>query len=253
MIDLGLGAHVHGLASHPDGRSFAAALAPDGSAPAGAVSRVAIFDAKRFKELISQWQPFPGKRFQFSAKTAPRRQDRGSDFDSRKRSSKGDITYGVTIVNSRRTGLALLNVAGILVILGSLYDLLVPAVPPNHLHYVGAAEGQLDPRYAQLDLAMLRSIGGCLLAIGVTTLILANGPILRGERWARVAVVILVGVSEGNNAFRMFPFDSPWYGPLGFALITAAGAALATAPHEAAFSAADEGLLKAVPKALSDS
>ena len=145
------------------------------------------------------------------------------------------------IVNSRRTGLILLNVAGTLVILGSLYDLLVPAVPLNHLHYVGAAEGQIDPRYAQLDLAMLRSIGGCLLAIGVTTLIMANGPIRRGERWARVAVVILVGVSEGNNAYRMFPFDSPWYGPLGFALITIIGAALATAPPTAELRAAFDG------------
>ncbi len=141
-------------------------------------------------------------------------------------------------MNSRRTGLVLLNVAGVLVILGSLYDLLVPAMPPNHLHYVGAAAGQLDPRYAQLDLAMLRSIGGCLLAIGVTTLIIANGPIRRGETWARVAVVILVGVSEGNNAYRMFPFDSPWYGPLGFALMTIIGAALAKAPRAASFPAA---------------
>ena len=123
-----------------------------------------------------------------------------------------------------------MNAAGILVILGALYDLLVPGAPANHLHYLGLGAGQLDPRYAQLDVAMLRSIGGCLLSIGVTTLVLANGPIRRGESWARWAVVILVGVSEGNNAYRMFPFDSPWYGPLGFALITVAGAALASAP-----------------------
>jgi hypothetical protein len=108
-------------------------------------------------------------------------------------------------LNSRRTGLVLLNVAGILVILGALYDLLVPGAPANHLHYLGAAAGQLDPRYVQLDVAILRSIGGCLLSIGVTTLVLANGPIRRGESWARWAVVILVGVSEGNNAYRMFP------------------------------------------------
>jgi hypothetical protein len=73
---------------------------------------------------------------------------------------------------SRRTvGLALLNVAGALVIVGALYDLLVPSVPANHLAYVGAAGESLDPRYAALDLAMLRSIGGCLLAIGVTALV----------------------------------------------------------------------------------
>jgi hypothetical protein len=134
-------------------------------------------------------------------------------------------------VRSRRTGLVLLNLAGALVILGSLYDLSVPVVPPNHLRYVGAADSQLDPRYAELDLAMLRAIGGCLLPIGLTTLILANGPIRRGEAWARVVVVILVGISEGNNAYRMFPFGSPWYGPLGYALITVAGAAMASAPR----------------------
>ena len=56
---------------------------------------------------------------------------------------------------------------------------------------------------------------------------LANGPIRRGEGWARAGVVVLVGVAEGNNAFRMFPFGSPWYGPLGFAALAVAGAVLA--------------------------
>ena len=139
----------------------------------------------------------------------------------------------------RSAGLMLLNLAGALIILGSLYDLLVPTVPSNHLAFLRSAEGQLDPRFAQLDMAMLRSIGGCLLPIGLTTFILANGPIRRGELWARWTVVLLVGISEGNNAFRMFPFDSPWYGPLSFVLITVTGAILATAPPVAAFSAVD--------------
>jgi len=128
---------------------------------------------------------------------------------------------------SRRTfGLTLLNIAGVLVIVGALYDLLVPSVPLNHLAYLGATDEQIDRRFAELDLAMLRSIGGCLLAIGVTTLVLTNGPIRRGERWSRFTVAILVGVSEGNNAYRMFPFDSPWYGPLGFSVLAVTGAVL---------------------------
>ncbi len=133
-------------------------------------------------------------------------------------------------MSRRAVGLSLLNVAGVLVIVGALYDLLVPSVPPNHLAYLGATSGALDPRYAALDLAMLRSIGGCLLAIGVAVLVLANGPVRRGEAWARVTVAVLVGVAEGNNAYRMFPFDSPWYGPLGFAVLAVAGAALAGPP-----------------------
>ena len=131
--------------------------------------------------------------------------------------------------NRRRTlGLILLNLAGAAVIGGSLYDLFVPSVPGNHLVYLGQVEGTLDPRYAALDLAMLRSIGGCLLAIGITVLVLTNVPIRRGEGWARLAVIVVVGIAEGNNAYRMFAFGSPWYGPLGFVLLAAAGSLLAS-------------------------
>ena len=137
-------------------------------------------------------------------------------------------------MSRRLVGLTLLNVAGALVIVGAFYDLLLPSVPPNHLAYIGANDGRLDPRYAALVLAMLRSIGGCLLAIGVATLVITNGPIRRGETWARVTVAVLVGVSEGNNALRMFPFDSPWYGPLGFAVIVVVGAVLAVPPNDGA-------------------
>ncbi|MFO0913635.1 MAG: hypothetical protein U0795_11810 [Pirellulales bacterium] len=154
-------------------------------------------------------------------------------------------------MSQRSVGLALLNVAGVLVIVGALYDLLVPSVPQNHLSYVGATDGSLDPRYAALDLAMLRSIGGCLLAIGATALVLANGPIRRGETWARVTVAFLVGVAEGNNAYRMFPFGSPWYGPLGFAALAVVGAALAS-PPVARSSAAGHGPV-AEPVAAADS
>jgi hypothetical protein len=106
-----------------------------------------------------------------------------------------------------------------------------PYVPPNHLAYLGAADGRLGSRYAELDLAMLRSIGGCLLAIGATALVLTNGPIRRGESWARITAVILVLTAEVNNAYRMYPFGSPWYGPFGFVVLVAAGAVLAS-PQE---------------------
>jgi hypothetical protein len=140
--------------------------------------------------------------------------------------------YTTPLMNRRMVGLVLLNAAGVMVIAGALYDLLVPSVPANHLVWLGVTGGgQLDPRYAELDLAMLRAIGGCLLAVGVTALILANGPVRRGERWARLAIVVLVGVAEGNNAYRMYEFGSPWYGPLGFALVAMAGAVLATPPR----------------------
>jgi hypothetical protein len=69
------------------------------------------------------------------------------------------------------------------------------------------------------------------MAIGATALVLTNGPIRRGEGWARITVVILVVTAEGNNAYRMYPFGSLWYGPFGFAVLAAVGAALASPPE----------------------
>ncbi|HEY2584767.1 MAG TPA: hypothetical protein VGI81_03255 [Tepidisphaeraceae bacterium] len=133
----------------------------------------------------------------------------------------------------RSVGIFILNAAAVGVILGSLYDLGVPAVPPNHLRFLGTADPGLVERFAQLDLAMLRSIGGCLLAIGITCLLLINGPIRRGDGWARAAVLLLIGLAETNNAWRMYPFASPWYGPLTFAILAAAGAILTGKPPPA--------------------
>lgn len=50
-IDLGQGHHVQGLAWHPGGSTFAAAIAPDGAAPSGSKSRILIFDAANQREL----------------------------------------------------------------------------------------------------------------------------------------------------------------------------------------------------------
>jgi hypothetical protein len=116
----------------------------------------------------------------------------------------------------RKLGLGLLYFAGNLVIAGSLYDLFVPAMPANLLAYQGVTPTTIDPRVAALDLGLLRALGGCLLAIGATALVLVHGPIRRGERWAMLALGLLVGVSEGVNASQMIRFGSPFYAPLTF-------------------------------------
>jgi hypothetical protein len=67
----------------------------------------------------------------------------------------------------------------------------------------------------------------CLVALGVTVLALANGPVRGGENWSRVAVTSLVGLAERNNAYQMYKFGFPWHGPLGFAVLAIIGAILA--------------------------
>ncbi len=126
----------------------------------------------------------------------------------------------------RKFGLGLLYLAGSLVIAGSMYDLFVPSVPASHLEYLGVTPATMPPRFAALDLGLLRALGGCLLAIGATALVLVHGPIRRGERWALLALVMMVGISEGNNSYHMYWFGSPYYAPLAFVAMTVLGVGL---------------------------
>jgi hypothetical protein len=156
----------------------------------------------------------------------------------------------------RSAGIVILNTAAVLVIVGSLYDLCVPAMPANHIRFLGNVGPPLRERFAQLDLAMLRSIGGCLLAIGITCLLLINGPIRRrGDGWARGGVLLLIGLAETNNAYRMFPFASPWYGPLSFAALALAGTLLsgnATAKGDSAAPAVPSSIHPSASPPASD-
>jgi hypothetical protein len=125
-----------------------------------------------------------------------------------------------------KIGMGLLYVSGSLVIAGSMYDLFVPSLPANLLAYQGVTHSTIDTKVATLDLGLLRALGGCLLAIGATALVLVHGPILRGERWACLALVMLVGVSEGINSYQMAQFGSPFYAPLTFVGLMLVGVGL---------------------------
>jgi len=126
----------------------------------------------------------------------------------------------------RNVSLAILNSAAALVVLGGCFDMLLPAIPANLLHYLGI--GNASPQLSSLLLGLLRALGGCLLTIGVTALVIINGPLKRGERWARWTLLLLIGLSEGINASQMWRFGSPYYFPLGFIALTVIG--LATLP-----------------------
>jgi hypothetical protein len=124
----------------------------------------------------------------------------------------------------RRIAAAILNCAATLVMLGGCFDMVLPAVPANWLAYIGGT-GVSAP-VSSLLLGLLRALGGSLVAVGMTALLIINGPLLRGERWARWALLILIGVSEGVNASQMWRFGSPYYAPLAFIAMTGAGLAV---------------------------
>lgn len=104
----------------------------------------------------------------------------------------------------RNTALAILNWAAALVMLGGCFDMFTPSVPSNLLGYLEVGKADMSSQLSSLLLGLLRALGGCLLAIGITALVLINGPIKRGERWTPWALLILIGISEGINASQMW-------------------------------------------------
>lgn len=131
---------------------------------------------------------------------------------------------------ARALGFGLLAAAVATMLGGSAYRLTMPSIPDNHVTYLGLARDTLDARVANLDLGLLRAIGGCTLAIGVAALIIVVGPVRRGEREGAAVLLTLVVVSEGVNAYVMYRFGSPWFVPLAIIALTVAGLALVARP-----------------------
>ena len=127
------------------------------------------------------------------------------------------------MIMKRNVGLKILNCAAALVMLGGCFDMLIPAVPSNLVGYLKIATADVSPELSSLLLGLLRALGGCLLAVGITALLIINGPLKRGERWASWALLILIGLSEGINASQMWRFGSPYYWPLVFVALTVIG------------------------------
>ena len=98
-----------------------------------------------------------------------------------------------------RVALIVLNLSAILVVVGGSYDLLVPALPPHQLAFLGMTEDQLEPRTAQLLQAMFRALGGCLIAVGIGALFLINSGLRRGHHWATVAVITMVALGAHHG------------------------------------------------------
>jgi hypothetical protein len=120
-------------------------------------------------------------------------------------------------------GFRILNCAAAFVAFGGCFDMLIPAVPSNLAAFLGITRAEMSPQLSLLLLGLLRALGGCLLAIGITAFFIINGPLKRGKRWASWALLILIGISEGINASQMWRFGSPYYWPLGFVGLTIVG------------------------------
>lgn len=116
----------------------------------------------------------------------------------------------------------LLTAAATCIVLGGLYDVFTPQLPPNlAAKCAGNEAGRLAIR------ELLRALGGCLVAIGAAVGVLATTIARPHQGYAVALILILVLPSEGLNAMGMWRAGSPYVAPLAFIALTVAGAALA--------------------------
>jgi hypothetical protein len=115
-----------------------------------------------------------------------------------------------------------LNSAAALIVLGGLYDLLTPKLPPN----LAAICGDND-RARKLVRELLRALGGSLIAVGATIAVLVNTSIPETTHRNLLLILLLVVPSEGINSISMRKVGSPFYVPLAFLLFTILGVVLA--------------------------
>ena|ERR1700742_1641617 len=114
-----------------------------------------------------------------------------------------------------------LNTAATLIVLGGLYDALVPKLPPN----LAAICGDND-RAQKLVRELLRALGGSLVAIGATVATLVNTSTPESLHRHLLLILLLVIPAEGINSYSMRRVGSPFYMPLTFMLLTVLGVVL---------------------------
>jgi hypothetical protein len=115
-----------------------------------------------------------------------------------------------------------LNSAAALIVLGGLYDLLTPKLPPN----LAAICGDND-RARKLVRELLRALGASLIAVGATIAALVNTSTPETTHRNLLLILLLVVPSEGINSLSMRKVGSPFFVPLAFLLLTVLGVVLA--------------------------
>ncbi len=121
----------------------------------------------------------------------------------------------------KKTGYIILHIGTYLIILGGLVDIgytfSVSGIIPAHMDYLKINDQEISLELKNLDLGLLRAIGGLLVASGIGALIILTGQVKNGNKPALLGVIFIMTIGEGNNALQMYLLGSPFFAfPLGF-------------------------------------
>ena len=97
------------------------------------------------------------------------------------------------------------------------YTFSVSGIIPAHMDYLKINDQEISLELKNLDLGLLRAIGGLLVASGIGALIILTGQVKNGNKPALLGVIFIMTIGEGNNALQMYLLGSPFFAfPLGF-------------------------------------
>lgn len=126
----------------------------------------------------------------------------------------------------RRLGVGMLLLVGLAFAAFGVDDLRMDAPPPMHERYFARIPGGAAPEVESLVLYMFDGQGGLFLGSGLALLVLAAGPIRRGERSALAAAAAIVVCGSAGILWGLYQMGAGLGIPAGLLAVGVAGAAL---------------------------
>jgi hypothetical protein len=112
-----------------------------------------------------------------------------------------------------RQGYILLQISAYFILFGGCLDIAMTyfsnTIPPSHLAYLQLPADKISNQFKVLDNALLRAIGGCLIAIAVGALTIIYT--FKGNKYLLYGLVSMVTIAEGINASQMIYVHSVYF------------------------------------------
>jgi ABC-type iron transport system FetAB permease component len=112
----------------------------------------------------------------------------------------------------KKTGDIFLLASACLILMGGLSDLIlsfVHDIPGTHLLYLNINHSAASSELINLDKALIRAIGGCLVSLGIAAFIITRSINLQERKSYLLLLLLIITLAEGNNALQIFSINSP--------------------------------------------
>lgn len=134
----------------------------------------------------------------------------------------------------KKAALTLANLGAGLIVVGGLGDLLVTRPPSSWFDLLGSAPTAPASPLVSLFLGLLHALGGALIGSGTACLVLINGPLRAGTRWAAPLIALIAIVSDGTNAVVIWRLGIEyWWAPTIFVVLIVVGLIIGHIPSSA--------------------